>query len=189
MKKLFCTLLSLFLLLGLCACNNESSDEPKEPVPPELIYGQWYPMPDVTDQPVEINRDGTCVVNGKKQNWKLASVEDNLVVLTVGEGEDAYEIEFKYLETNVPVLADKHIGWAVKDAGLWSLMGDWYNEETKNSFALTLFALQEAGCTIHLKAGTMIVETPEGYTLNVTPKQCVVTDKEGNDTVYKPFTP
>lgn len=188
MKKLLCILLSAVLLLGLCACGNEqTSDQPQEPEIPELIYGTWYAMPDVTDIPVEINRDGICSINGETWTWQVGQVEDDWIVLVAGEGEDAFEIEFKYLQTNVPVLAVKHIGWAVKDPELWNFMTEWYSEEMKSTFVLTLYEMQETGCEIQLKAGTLIVETPEGYTLNITPKQCVVTDPEGNSTVYVPI--
>ena len=190
-KKIFCALLSLVLILGLCACNGSnnqtSNNGPVKLIPPDIIYGSWYPMPDVSDEPVVIKQDGTCVAGGQQWNWEAKSVEEDKVVLIAGEGEEEFEIEFKYLKTGVPVLAEKHSGWSVQNPQLWQYMKEWYNEETKNTFTLTLFAVQEAGCTIQLNADAMTVESPDGYTLQVTEEQCVVTNAEGNSTTYFPF--
>lgn len=188
MRKILCLLLSVILLLSLCACNadNQTLDVPDEPTLPDLIYGTWYPQPDVSDLQIEIYEDGICVVNGQQWNWTTKSISEDLVVLTAGEGDEEFNIEFKYLNTNVPVLAEKHFGWSVKDLTIWDHTGTWYNEETEVCFSLTLFAMQEAGCKISLKAGLMIVETTDGYTLNVTAEQCVVTDSEGNSTIFVP---
>ena len=184
---MLCVLLSAMFMLGLCACDEnaeQTPEEPTKPQPPELIYGTWYPKPDVSEVPVQINKDGTCIVNGQQWTWVTKSVEEDTVFLTVGEGEEEFEIEFKYLTSSVPVLGDKYFGWSVKDGSLWDFTGTWYNEETKDSFVLTLFALKEAGCEITLKAGTLIVQTKDGYTLNITQKKCVVTDTQGNNTTY-----
>lgn len=192
MKKLFCILLSIFLLLGLCACGengNQNTDDvtPETPETPDSICGTWYPMPEVSDIPVEIYADGTCVLNGESWSWVAKSVEEDTVVLTVGEGAGQFELAFKYLTSGLPVLAGAQIEWAVKDAELWNLMTEWYSEEMKSAFTLSLVELLETGCRLEMSGGMLIVETPEGYTLEAAPDQCVVTDPEGNSTVYVPI--
>lgn len=191
MKRLFCVLLSVALLLGLCACSNEQTPEqPKGPEIPELIYGTWYAMPDVTDIPVEIDRDGICSINGEMWTWKAGEVGEDHIVLIAGEGEDEFEIEFKYLNTNVPVLAVKKIGWAVQDPELWNFMTEWYNENTGDAFTLTLFEMQENNCIIELQDGMMVVEVPQAngsYILEFTAGECVVITPAGTSIVYVPI--
>lgn len=189
MRKILCLLLSAILLLGLCACNadNQISDGPEEPTLPDLIFGTWYPQPDVTDVPVEIYEDGTCVVNGQQWTWKTKTITEELVVLTAGEGEEEFNIEFKYLNTNVPVLAEKYSGWSVQNPELWNYTVEWYSEELKDTFTLTLFAMQENGCIIDLQDGMMTVEVPDGpYILEFTAGECIVINPAGVSTVYVP---
>lgn len=189
MRKILCLLLSAILLLGLCACNtdNQTPDTPDEPTLPDLIFGTWYPQPDVSDQQIEIYEDGTCVVDGQQWNWKTKSITEAGVVLTAGEGEEEFNIEFKYLNTNVPVLAEKHFGWSVQNPELWNYTVEWYSEEMNDTFTLTLFAMQENGCIIDLQSGMMTVEVPNGpYILEFTAGECIVITPAGVSIVYVP---
>lgn len=190
--KRLCALLAVMLLLPvLCACSNGNEDgnnEDTTPKLPDTIFGDWHPMPDISEEPAKINADGTCVIHGEQWTWVTKTIEEDTVTLTVGEGEDQFDIEFLYLNTNVPIMADKYSGWSVKQKEVWNYTGNWYNEDEKDSFTLSLFAMKEAGCEIVLESGKMIVKVPEGdvitHTLEVTAEQCVVTDAEGNSTTY-----
>lgn len=192
MKRFLCLLLSAILLLGLCACsenNQNPGDRPTELTPPDLIYGSWYPMPDVSETPVEVYEDGTCVVNGQQWNWVTKSVAEEKVVLAVGTGEDQFEIEFLYLTSDVPVLAQKQVDWAVRNPELWSYTTEWYNEQNGDAFTLTLFEMQENNCSIELQDGMMVVEVPQtngSYILEFTAGECVVTTPVGTSIVYVP---
>ena len=192
MKRILSVLLAAVLLLCLCACNENTAAKPEEqPLqPPDTIYGAWYPMPDVSETPVEVYEDGTCVVNGQQWNWVTKSVAEEKVVLIAGEGEDQFEIEFLYLTTNVPVLAQKQVGWAVRNPELWNYTTEWYNEQTGDAFTLTLFEMQENNCIIELQDGVMVVEVPQtngSYILEFTAGECVVITPVGTSIVYVPM--
>ena len=192
-KRLLCVLLGIILVMGLAACgegSQENNNEDTTPKIPEIIFGDWYPMPDISEQPAKINADGTCTINGEQRTWVTKVIDENAVTLTVDEGEEAFDIQFMRLNTELPIMADKYSGWSVKQQEVWNYTGNWYNEEKNQSFILSLFAITEAGCEITLEPGKMIVKVPEGdaitHTLEITAEQCVVTDAEGNSTTYIP---
>ena len=193
-NKLLCFLLSIFLVMGLCACN--SSDDPQDSesdiitTPPEIIFGTWYAHPKIIDAQIEISKDGTCVIDGQQQSWQAKHIEADTVTLTVGEGEEELELTFTRLTTNMPILADKNFGWSVKNPELWNYAIGWYNEETDTGFTLTLYELTQTECNIGLEAGKMTVEVLAGewasYALEFTAEQAIVTAPDGKSTTYFP---
>lgn len=71
LKRVLCFLIVCLLLLGLCACEDDSNatDAPIfEGELPEVIFGTWYPHPEVSDIPIEVRSDGTCSIEGQLYN-------------------------------------------------------------------------------------------------------------------------
>lgn len=98
MKKYFVLLLVL-LVLCLCACGKEeASDEQKE-----LICGKWLDLAIIQSDDetelgavLQINEDGTCLLDGDEYTWKAYPVEDkeDIDVELLEDDEAVYFITF-----------------------------------------------------------------------------------------------
>ena len=130
------------------------------------------------------------MIDSQQQSWQAKHIEADTVTLTVGEGEEEFDLTFTRLTTNMPILAEKNFGWSVKNPELWDYAIGWYNEETDTGFTLTLYALTQTECTIRLETGKMTVEVLSGewasYVLELTAEQAIVTAPDGKSTTYFP---
>ena len=103
LQKILCMILSLIMLSCLCACDKDANNDNGnnsdnnltnlggyEGELPEVIFGTWYPHPQVSDTFIEISRDGTCTVDGQTLTWNAESIEDDSVVLTAGNNGEYY---------------------------------------------------------------------------------------------------
>ena len=203
LQKILCMILSLIMLSCLCACDKDANNDNGnnsdnnltnlggyEGELPEVIFGTWYPHPQVSDTFIEISRDGTCTVDGQTLTWNAESIEDDSVVLTAGNNGEYY-LTFTQLSSALPVLTESSFGMSVKNLKIWDYITQWYNEETGNAFTLDLEELAQVDCNISFDDDSMTIEVLDGenitHTILFVDYQATVTDAEGNSTVYFPI--
>lgn len=200
-KKILCMILSLIMLLALCACdketdNGDSSDETGtnlngyEGELPEAVFGTWYPHPEVSNIPIEIKSDGTCSINDQTLAWNVESVENDSVVIVAGDNGDYY-LTFTCLSSALPILSESSFGMSIKHLKIWEYLTQWYNEETGNAFVLDLEELAQVNCNILFDDDSVTIEALDGenitHTIYFVDSQATVTDASGNSTVYLPI--
>lgn len=192
-KKFLCAILSIILLIGLCACK-KGSDNPGGSNPgdyegalPEVIFDRWYPHPEVSEDSIEISADGTCNIGELTSTWEVESITEDKVVLIAG----SHYLTFTQLSSSLPILTETSCGDAVKEPELWNYITEWYNEQTGVSFALVLEELAQIEGNIQLTETQLLIEALDGetvtHTVTFTPSCAVVVDAEGNSTIYYPM--
>lgn len=188
-KRVLCAILSLFLMTVLCACGNSASSNGSElggheGEVPEVVFGTWYPHPEVSDVFIEMNSDGTCVIGGQEMSWNVESVEEDAVYVTAGD----YYFSFTRLTTPLPILSVSDMGTCVKNSDLWNYMTEWYNPNTGGAFTLSLEELAQSGCNIIFENGSMTIEVLENdsvtYIVSVSGTQATVTTPDGDSIMY-----
>ena len=194
-KKVLCTVLIFGLLLGLCACGEETNgNETTAPVfdgdLPESVLGYWYPQPYLYDTPIEIYADMTCVVSTQKSQVRVETVSDDCIIPIAGVDGEHY-LEFQRLTTSMPILLTGDMGYAVQDPELWNYMIEWYCPESGNAFVLDFEELIQTDCVLRMENGCLTIEERDGdtirHTVVVSGEQAVVTDFEGNSQVFYPI--
>lgn len=196
MKKALSLILAVLMLFGLCACtqsetNNNENDGTEELIVPSLVYDTWYSMPDIGADPITIKEDGTCTIGGKEYNWVAYSVEADKVIILAGEGEDEYTITFTLLDFAVPMMSATGLGVFIQQADLWKYIIEWYAPETGDTFTLSFYEMAQAGCKLTINGSDMTVEVVKDgvvtHTIELSDKQAIVTDAEGNSTAFEPM--
>ena len=202
MKRIFALLLVLVMLFVLTACGgNDENPEGTgtstndtgtnlggyEGKLPEAVFGTWYPHPEVSNIPIEINSDGTCSINDQFFDWNVESVENDSVVIVAGNNS----LTFTYLSSALPILSESSFGMYIKNLKMWEYLTEWYNEETGNAFVLDLEELAQVNCNILFDDDSMTIEALDGenitHTIHFVDSQATVTDASGNSTVYLPI--
>ena len=190
--KALSILLAVLMLFSICSCSqpeeNNSTSDPDEIVIPSTVYGTWYSAPDMGDESLVVNEDGTCTINGQAYNWVVDSVEEDKVVLIAGEGEDEHTLTFSQLTFPVPLLGATGLGVFIQQKELWKYVTEWYAPETGDSFILSFFELAQSGCKLTINGSDMTVEVMKDgavtHTIKLSGEQAVVTDSEGNSTTF-----
>ena len=193
--KALSILLAVLMLFSLCACNQPETDntpnEPEELKIPTTVYTTWYSFPDVGVEPIVVNEDGTCTINGQQYSWVSQSIEADKVVLIAGQGEDEYTLTFSQLNFPVPLLSATGLGVFIQHEELWKYVIDWYAPETGDSFSLSFFELAKAGCKLTINGSDMTVEVIKDgavtHTIQLSGEQAIVTDAEGNTITFEPM--
>ena len=205
MKRIFALLLALVMLFALTACGGDDENLEStgtstndtgtnlgdyEGELPEAVFGTWYPHPEVSNALIEINSDGTCIIDGQTFAWNVKSVENDSVVIVAGDNGDFY-LTFTYLSSALPILSESSFGMSIKHLKMWEYLTQWYNEETGNAFVLDLEELAQVNCNILFDDDSMTIEALDGenitHTIHFVDSQATVTDASGNSTVYLPI--